>query len=1115
MLLFMKLTAFYLLVLCISATAKGNAQNISLSEKNTSLKKVFREIKKQTGYTFAFTDAHLQKSRPVNLSISNAPFEKALELCFQNQPLGYTLVNKTVVVVDKSEKPVLKVEEPDPSLLPPPITVTGKVLDEEGKQLGGVSITLKSTRKGVTADNDGKFSIQVPEGEDVLVFSFVGFEDTEVKVTKSSELTIRLKRKEAKVEEVVVVGYTTQKKKDLTGAVSTLSGKLITERRTTQVSTALQGAIPGVMVTRNGARGAMGSASIRIRGITTIGDSNPLVIVDGIPVSDVDQVNAADIDNLTVLKDAASASIYGSRAASGVILITTKRAKSGQGSFNYTFENGFDTPTQIPGMVDAIGYMNMVNEMTWNDGGNGTNKYPTFTKDFIEGYAANNLKNPDEYPNVNMRELVFKNISPRQTHMINFAGGSNFVKSSASIKYEKVGGFYDNKDFSRIFARTNNDFTFNKIIGGSLDLNFRRSISTDPTYDNRGNLLGPVLTHAPTFAAIWADGRPAFGKNGDNVFGSVKYGGTEKNWNNQIGGKLSMDIKPLEGLKISGILSPIFNFNDSKKFTKKVDIFSATDPTQLLGQLQDPWGAGRTTMLAEQRNTDFSLTNQLLINYLKSFGSHDFTVFAGIENYYYKNETLSASRDQYLFDSYPYLNQGPRALIDNSGGAFETAYSSQFGRLTYSYKSKYLIQANIRRDGSSRFASDYRWGTFPSVSAGWVISNESFLKNSNIFNFLKLRFSWGALGNERIGNYPYLGVMSFNNAAFYQNNVPIALQTAGQIQYAIRDISWEKTESSDIGIDANFLNNRLRFTGDVYSKKTKDMLLGLQIPMFVGFDNPDQNTGEMVTRGIDLDLGWNDNIGELNYSISFNLSHFTSKMGDLGGTEFLGSRVKKKDSEFDEWYGYRAAGIYQTQDDVNNSAKLNNNVKVGDMKYVDISGPDGKPDGRISPEYDRVLLGSSQPQWMYGGNMNLEYKGFSFSVAFQGIGKQLREIQGTGYFTSGWGNFPTNIVGKYFSVNNTPEQNLKAQFPRLSNANQGSNTAMSDYRLFNGRYFRLKNLTIGYTIPKRVTQRALINNMRVYASATDLFLLSKFPKGFDPEGLGIIATIMGGVSITF
>jgi TonB-linked SusC/RagA family outer membrane protein len=1086
--------------------AYAQKTKVSVSFSNTELAKVLDQIENESEFFFLYNEKLIDANRKVSIEAKDERIDEVLKMLFTGTNVEYTISDRKIILA-----PVNMVQTQQTGK-----KLTGKVTDSSGATLPGVSVVVKGTTIGVITDMDGNYSLtNIPENAS-LQFSFVGMKPQEIAIGSKSTINVKLEEETVGIEEVVAIGYGTQKKKDLTGAVAAVSGELVAERKTTQVSQALQGAISGVTVTRNGSSGAMGTSSIRIRGITTIGDSNPLVIVDGVPVSDVNQVNPEDIENLTVLKDAASASIYGSRAASGVILITTKRAKSGQSSFNYTFENGFDTPTQIPEMVNAVGYLNMVNEMNWNDGGNGANKYPTYTQAYVDGYAANHTKDPDQYPDVNMRELVFNNTSPRQTHMVSFIGGSDFVKSSASIKYEKVGGFYDNKDYNRIFARTNNDFTINKIIGGSLDLNFKRTISTDPTYDNNGGgLLGPTLTHAPIFPAIWADGRVANGKNGDNVYGSVKFGGNEKNWYNQIGGKLSMDLKPLDGLKITGVLAPIFNFNYSKQFIKRVDAFSATDPTQFLSTLQDPWGAGKTTKLTEGRNTDYSITTQLLVNYLKSFGSHDFTILAGYENYYYKSESLSASRDQFLFDSYPYLSQGPKTYIDNSGGAYETAYRSYFGRLTYSYKSKYLIQANIRRDGSSRFASDYRWGTFPSVSAGWVASEESFVKNTGVFDFLKLRISWGALGNERIGNYPYLGVMSFSNAALYQNNVPVALQTAGQIQYAIQDISWEKTESSDLGLDANFLNNRLRFTGDVYYKKTKDMLLALQIPIFVGFENPNQNTGQMETKGIDLDLGWNDKVGELNYSVSLNLSQFTSKMGDLGGTEFLGNQVKKKGSEFNEWYGYLADGIYQTQDDVINSPKLNSNVKVGDMKYRDISGPDGVPDGKISPEYDRVLLGSSQPQWQYGGNVKLDYKGFDFSLAFQGIGKQLREIQGTSYYSAGWGNYPMNIVGKYFSTNNTQEQNLTAIYPRLTNANMGSNTAMSDYRLFDGGYFRLKNLTIGYTLPKRFTQKAMINNLRIYASASDLWCLSNFPDGYDPEGLGIVTTVLGGVSITF
>lgn len=991
--------------------------------------------------------------------------------------------------------------------------LTGNVSDESGVALPGVTVLIKGTSNGTTTGADGSFSLTIPDGGTTLVVSYIGYLTQEIPILNQSKINVSLKLDTKALDEVVVVGYGVQRKKDLTGAMSSISGDLFKERKETQVSQALQGAISGVMVTRSGSNGAMGAASIRIRGITTIGDSNPLVIVDGVPVSDVNQVNPADIDNITVLKDAASASIYGSRAASGVILITTKRAKTDQAQVQYSYETGFDTPTQLPDRLGALRHMQLVNELRWNDGGNGTNQYPTFTKDLIDGYAEKHLADPDKYPDTDWMDLTLNKIAPRESHSISITGGSKFVKSNASIRYEKVGGFYDNKDYKRIFARTNNDFTINKFIGGTFDFNFRRTINTDPNF---ANPLSQLRIDAPIYPAVWKDGRVADGKAGLNTYGRLKYGGTDRTWLNQLGGRIGLDLNPIKGLKISGTLAPIFNFDNQKTFNQRVDAYSSTDPTQFLAILGDAFSAGGTSKLVEERNSSFSLTTQFLVNYLKSIKNHNFTALAGYENYYFKNESLSASRDQYLFTGYPYLDQGPITFQTTAGSAYETAYRSVFGRLTYSFKDKYLLQANVRYDGSSRFNAEHRWGVFPSLSAGWVISEEGFMQNQKLISFFKLRASWGALGNERIGNYPYLGVISFNNALFFQNNAAVSQQTAAQVQYAIEDISWEKTESSDIGVDINLFKNRLRFTGDVYYKQTKDMLLALQIPIFVGFANPNQNTGTMSTKGIDLDLAWSDKIGDLFYSASINLSQFTSKMGDLGGTEFLGDQIKKEGSQFNEWYGYLSEGIYQTPEDLVNSPKLSNNVKVGDIKYKDISGPKGVPDGVISPEYDRVFLGSSQPQWMYGGNIRLGYKGLDLGISFQGIAFQNSSaLQYTDYNSGNYGSFSTLLDGSVWSAYNTPEQNAAAKYPRLTESNKGFNRAFSSFWLFNGAYFRLKNATLGYTFPTQSSKKIFANNLRVYASASDIWSLSKYPKGWDPEGIGIVSTIIAGVSIGF
>jgi TonB-linked SusC/RagA family outer membrane protein len=448
----------------------------------------------------------------------------------------------------------------------------------------------------------------------------------------------------------------------------------------------------------------------------------------------------------------------------------------------------------------------------------------------------------------------------------------------------------------------------------------------------------------------------------------------------------------------------------------------------------------------------------------------------------------------------------------------------------YNYKNRYLFQSNVRYDGSSRFAADYRWGFFPSFSAGWVISDEAFMKNVPVLSYLKLRASWGSLGNERIGNYPYQSTVSFSNSLFYnaETTTVISKQTAYIGKYAIKDISWETTESFDIGIDAFLFDNKMQIIADYYDKTTRDMLLALEIPNYIGLDNPDQNTGKMSTKGWEFEIRYNDKIGDLNYSVSGNISDFKSVMGDLGGTEFLGSQVKFQGSEFNEWYGYVSEGLYQTAEEVAGSAKINNRVSPGDIKYKDISGPNGEPDGIINSAYDRALLGGSLPRYEYGGNIRLDYKNIDFSLVFQGVGKinsymtsiMARPLQGGVY------NVPEDVIGNYWSKYNTEQRNKEVFYPRLSEVSaggqaeaSGNNYVTSDYWLFNGGYFRLKNIVLGYSLPKSIVQKLSLNNVRIYANLSDLFSIDKWKGGYDPEsgssGYFIQKSYLFGISVKF
>lgn len=1103
----MKLTTGALLFCsCLAFAGNVHSQNskVSINRNQVQLKEVLDDIESQTEYLFV-SNRDIDLSTRVSVRAKNEPVSKVLNELLKDTGLTYAQEGVNIIL----SRTEAKAEAPRQS--DNKRTINGKVTDENGEAVIGANIKEKGTANGTISDMDGRFTLAVPSGA-TLVISYIGYRSQEVKPDGRSEYHITLEEDSETLDEVVVVGYGTVKKKDLTGAVGAIKGKDIASRRTTQLSTALQGATAGLMVTRdNNAPGA--TASIKVRGVTTIGESGPLVIVDGVP-GDINQISPDDVESMSVLKDAASASIYGSRAAAGVIVITTKRAKENDLSLGYNFEYGWEMPTVMPKNVGAQRFLEMVNETRYNDNPSG-GWYQAYSEEQVKHWVEYNKTDPDKYPITDWNDLIFKSSAPRQTHSVDIAGGSKVVRTKASFRYDKTDGIYVNKGYERYMIRVNNDIQINKWIEAHLDVNFKRSKSTDP---QKNPLDGEMRMLPPIYAVRWTSGQWGDVKDGGNILAQMTDGGQQTAWYNRVGGKAGIDISPIEGLKLSAVIAPNYNFNKSKSFVKQVPIIYAD------GTMNGYQTGFATTKLSESRNDNYDVTTQFFANYAKSFGKHSLTAMVGYEDYYAFWENLGASRDQYELKNFPYLDLGPLTYRDNSGNAQEYAYRSFFGRLTYNYADRYLLQVNFRRDGSSRFAPEDRWGNFPSFSAGWVVSEEKFIKDLHWdwLSFFKLRGSWGALGNERISSYyPYQAALGFGSTLFYDRNTVASLTTAGQQYYAVRDISWEKTETWDIGVDMNFLNNRLYFTGDFYKKKTKDMLLALDIPKFIGYDNPSVNAGRMHTTGYDIELGWRDNVGEFTYSVSANLSDFVSRMGDLGGTEFLGEKVKMQGSQFDEWYGYVSDGIYQTQEEVDNSAKLNNNVKVGDIRYKDISGPDGVPDGKISSEYDRVWLGGSLPRYMFGVNLSGAYKGFDLSMMFQGVGSQharitRRMVEG---LMNNWCGFPQLLEGKYWSELNTAEQNAAAEYPRLTRNNAEGNYTMSDYWMFNGRYLRMKNITLGYTVPSEITKKVSIRSLRFYVSANDLFCLNNYPKGWDPEvsetGYPITTSLLLGVSINF
>ncbi len=1097
--------------------ALAQEARVSLALHEVSVDEVLNTIENQSNYYFLANQKLVDLNRKVSIQADNQSIPEVLTALFAGTGVTHMISDK-IIILSTQDLPGVgggaqNFTEPRSSRQD---AVSGQVRDEEGQSLPGVTIAIKGTERGTSTDVNGFYSLPDVSPDDVLVFSFIGMESLEIPVDSRSVIDVTMAYEIISLEEFVFIGYGTIRRGDLTGALTAVQGERISERHAPILSQSLQGAIPGLMVTRtNNQPGA--SATVRVRGITTIGDSSPLVLVDGIPVDDINDVNPANVEDITVLKDAASASIYGARAAAGVILITTKRPDSDQLSLTYTHNVGFEQPTRLPAFADAVGYMNMVNELRWNDLRNEPGMhFPQYSRGVVENYDELHESNPDLYPITDWAGMLLSDRAMRSSHSLSINAGTNMLKTRFSINYEDVDGLYLYNRFRRISMRMNNDIQITDFLKSSVDVYYARAVNNNPSV-TQGQVMHSAFSSAPVYAAKWSNGYVGAGKDGNNMYAQLLHGGFADAWDNTLSGRVSLTLTPLEDLTLTAVVAPEIKFNKRKAFSRRVQYTAWDDPTLVVGVTD--WG--RSTNIQETRIDLHNLTTQLVGNYARSFGDHNITSMVGFESFYFFREIMRSSSDNLTLDSYPYLDLRNPNYLSSMGSALENAYESFFGRLVYSFRSKYLFQANLRMDGSSRFHSDYRWGTFPSFSAGWVVSEESFMNNILSNTFLRLRASWGLLGNERIGYYPYQATINFTNAAFYRGTNIIADQTAAQHAYAIQNISWETTEVLNVGFDVTTLRDRLSIAFDVYNKETKDMLLALEIPDFMGYDNPQQNTGSMYTKGWELEFSWRDQIGDFRYQVSANVSDSRSVMGDLGGIQFLGNKVKIEGSEFDEWYGYLSDGLFQNADEIDLAALPHDNIMPGDVRFVDVSGPGGEPDGVISPDYDKVLLGGSLPRYLFGANINLQYKQFDFSMTVQGVGKQnavwtnnMRQP-----YQSAWRNMPMTIDGQYWSVYNSEEENLAARFPRLTWNNASNNYAMSDFWLFDGSYLRLKNIVVGYTLPQRLTGRLAMQKSRIYVSVSDLFSLDHYPEGWDPEvantGYPITTSVILGVSVTF
>lgn len=977
--------------------------------------------------------------------------------------------------------------------------ITGHVKDVSGQPLPSVSVSIAGTTQGTTTNINGLYKISVPENA-TLTFSFIGYEKKSVKVTADWDGNVILTedQKGKNLNEVVVVAYGTQKKANLTGAVAAISAKELQDRPVTNLNDALQGTMSGVTVTTTG--GQPGSTgNINIRGLGTFNNSAPMVVVDGI-IGSLSDVNPNDVESVSVLKDAASASIYGSRAANGVILITTKRGKTGKMQISYTGYAGKQKPTHLPDFLPSWQAATLYNQALANEG-----QSPYWTQQDITLFQ--NQSDPDTHPNTNWQGALYKGNGFQQNHAVNVSGGDEKTQYAFSLGYFQQNGIIEKSNFQRYSTRMNLNSALTKNFSVNASLSFLYAPTQAPDGLGGGDIGGIIGTTAAMNSTVVNQY-----KNG--VYNYLSFGnpiawlnspGYNNNQSSLFTGNVGADWEFIKGLHFKPSFAYRYNANPAQEF-KPADIYyDPKNPSVALTTISQ-------SSLANANSTSSYYNLQGLLEYDRHFGKHNVNILAGSSQEFTAFSYLYAYRQNFLNSSLSQINAAPSLGQQTAGTASQLALRSYFGRARYSFDDKYLLEANIRDDGSSRFTQGHRWGVFPSFSAGWNISKESFFQPlADVIPMLKLRGSWGKLGNQTLGSvsnnyisatgplsipfaYPaYSTVTSGQNYSFNQILASgIALNNG-----ANSVISWEETTTTDVGMDMELLHSKLSFTADYFVKNTNDILLQLPASAVYGFTTPFQNAGAVRNNGWELSANYRDKVGAVSYNVGVNATFLTNKITNLAGTGSISSG-RVVGYPINAFYGYQAEGIFQTQQEVISHAKQSGGVIApGDLKYKDVSGPNGVPDGVIDGN-DRVYLGSPFPKTTFGFTLGAGWKGFNVSTFFQGALGVKNYVQGFMLGSLQQPNIgnPTSALLDAWTPSNP-----NATFPRLWSTYSQNNpqSFVSSFWVRNASYLRLKNLLVSYTIPAATVAKLGVKNIRIYYSGQNILTFTSFYKWVDPE----------------
>ena len=959
-------------------------------------------------------------------------------------------------------------------------TVTGKVYDVSGEPIIGASVVIQGTTQGTITDMDGAFQLKAQPSQ-TLVVSFLGYKDVILPIGNKNNFKVTLEEDSKKLDEVVVVGYATQKKVNLTGSVASVSSKDIQDIPVANTATLLQGRLPGLVLTQNGAQAGNDNPEIRIRCIGTFGNNNPMVLIDGVEgsLSQISEIPSADIDNISVLKDAASAAIYGVRAANGVILITTKRGQaSSRVKVSYSGSYTLQTPGIVPDYVDSYNWALMRNEVNPD----------TFSPEALQ--KLKDGSDPDHYANTNWLDAVLRNASMHQHHL-SVSGGSENTHFMASVAYSNQDGIMVKTGVERFSFRSNLDTRYKRFTFG-LNLSGNKNNVTAPAVapSGEGGIMRFVSWFTrPTVPVMYSNGHYGYVDGSSMSAEMVKNPvelmslGHRSNEYWRFNGKAFAGIELWEGLKFQTSLAYAFDLNATKSYTPK-------SPARYDADGNIVKAAGETNKEEDYWYRNATWTNENLLTYNKQFDKHNINVLLGhsvIGSRFYKT---TASIQGFPTENI-YELKGGTINPGATGESEEYKLQSFFGRVNYSYDDRYLFEFNIRHDGSSRMPKANRYATFPSLSAGWVFSNEGFMKDYRNFSLGKLRLSWGKLGNQEIGNYAYAATLGASGNYFFDQG---ADKQAGMVQTSVpnENIKWETTRSVNIALDLGFFNNRIQTTFEWFDKKTSDILMQLAMPgIFLGsLSAPYQNVGAVRNRGWEWTVNYSDSRGDWAWNAGFNLSRVKNEILEMGELEekIDGNIINRIGNPIGAYFGYKAIGIYRTEADLQRTNSKGEVIKqngvapkLGDIMYADLDD-----NGNITPE-DRDIIGNPFPKYSYSFNLGASWKNFDLSTFWQGVG---------GIYRYSW-ETSTDIRGNLTSrwVNRYSADNINAPMPALGNT---MNDSYSSFWLEKSDYLRLKNLEFGYTFRQAELAKVGISSIRVYFAGSNLLTFTPL-KNWDPE----------------